>query len=238
MARSVGVTVSAVVVFVGSAFSLLCGAMSIVGSLVTLNPREGRGGVANIPLVLAVEAVFFFGFGGWGLASSVGLIKTKEWARISLLVYAGILVFFSVIGAAVMAIVPYPEDMASDPELPANFMMMLRVGFVLFFAVFAALGGFWIYFFNTRDVKAQFLGWQPVMGYTATGAYEEIPGGGVVAVQRKRPLSITIIAWYLLATSAFGLLFFAIRGIRHPAWIFQCGSWGLRYTGGWGLRFL
>jgi hypothetical protein len=214
--RSVGVTVSAVVVFVGSAFTILCGAALVLGSLATLHSREALGAAANIPLVLAVEAVFFFGFGGWGVASGVGLLKTKEWGRISLLVYAVMLVFFSVVGAAAMAVVPFPEDMASDPNLPANFIVMLRVGFVLFFAVFAALGGFWIYFFNTRDVKAQFLALQPVMGYTATGAYAGIPGGGVGVVQRARPLSITIIAWYLLGTSALAALFFAVRGVRHP----------------------
>ncbi len=59
MARTVGVTVSALVVFIGSAFTILCGALLMLGLLATLHSREGRVAALNIPLVLAVEAGVF-----------------------------------------------------------------------------------------------------------------------------------------------------------------------------------
>lgn len=35
-------------------------------------------------------------------------------------------------------------------------LSVVRFGMALFYGVFAALGGFWLYFFNTRSVKVQF----------------------------------------------------------------------------------
>ena len=35
-------------------------------------------------------------------------------------------------------------------------MPVVRIGMAFFYRVFAALGSFWPYFFNTRSVKAQF----------------------------------------------------------------------------------
>ena len=61
MRRTVGVTVSAVVVFIGSAFTILCGGLLMLGLLATLHSRQAR--VA--PLVLA-----------WFIASFSGICRS------------------------------------------------------------------------------------------------------------------------------------------------------------------
>jgi hypothetical protein len=85
MARSTGITVSAVVVIIGGAFTVLCGAMTLLGSDLVLNSSRAADAPVNLRYILVIEAFIFFGFGGWGLASGIGLIKTKDWARISTL---------------------------------------------------------------------------------------------------------------------------------------------------------
>src|ERR1700736_4002486 len=121
MARSTGITVSAVVVIIGSAFTVLCGAMILVASVLVLISSRAADAPVNLRYVLAIEAVLAFGFGGWGLASGIGLIKTKEWARISTLVYAAILVFISLPAAAIMAFIPLPNTPgANDLNPPFN----------------------------------------------------------------------------------------------------------------------
>jgi hypothetical protein len=176
--------------------------------------------VADLRYILAIEAVTAFGFGGWGLATGIGLIKTKQWARISLLVYAAMLVFFSLPVAVLMAFIPLPNGTgAGDSNLPFNVATITRVFTMLLYGAFAALGGFWLYFFNTSSVKAQFLPQQPVSEPAALpfGA----PIGAPSASHPRRPLSITIIGWYLLIASALTPLFLLLgssfyRGVKFP----------------------
>ena len=40
-------------------------------------------------------------------------------------------------------------------------MAIMRVSMAAIFGLIAALGGFWLYFFNKKSVKAQFLGALP-----------------------------------------------------------------------------
>jgi hypothetical protein len=144
MPRSVGITVSAVVVIIGSAFTILGGAMMVLGSLVLSKPSTAANVPANLGFFVVIEAVMFSGFGGWGLAAGIGLINLKQWARISMLVFAAILVFISLPAAVILVVIPFPNT--NDPNLPSNFMPIMRTGMVLFYAMFAALGCFWLYF--------------------------------------------------------------------------------------------
>jgi hypothetical protein len=210
MPRSTGITVSAIVAIIGSAFALLCGAMMLLGSVFAPNSSHAADAPVNLGYVLIIEAFFAFGFGAWGLASGIGLLKTKEWARISTLVYAAILVVLSVPSALAMALIPLPNTpSANDPNPPFNIMLMVRLGGTLVYALFAALGGYWLYFFNTKKVKAQFRIRQPSteigQSEVASGP-SEISGVRFGPSQHARPLSITIIGWYLIITSAFAVL--------------------------------
>jgi hypothetical protein len=211
MARSTGITVSAILVIIGSAFTVLFGALMLLGSALTLNLGRAADAPVDVRYVLIVESFVFFAFGGWGLASGIGLLKTKEWARVSTLVYAAILLFLSLPAAIAVALVPFPNTpVADDPNHPLNIMLLVRVCGTLLYAMFAALGAYWLYFFNTQKVKAQFRAApQPSTGI----GQAEIPGSpsGMPSVrfgpdQRVRPLSITIIGWYLIIASALAPL--------------------------------
>lgn len=116
-----------------------------------------------------------------------------------MLVFAVLLILFSLPAALVMAFIPLPNT--SAPDLPSNFGSILRVGFVVFYGMFAALGGFWLYFFNRRSVKEQFEGNRP-------GVEVAVPGLPIATPDAKpaRPLSITIIGWFLLVGSALAPL--------------------------------
>ena len=104
MPRSTGITVSAIVATIGSAFTVLSGTLIVLVSVFALNTSSSADALVNLRYVLVIEALVAFGFGGWGLAAGIGLIKTKEWARISTLVYAAILIFFSLPAAVATAI--------------------------------------------------------------------------------------------------------------------------------------
>ncbi len=210
MPRSAGVTVSAVVAIIGSAFTILCGALMLLGSALVSKSSPPANVPINIGALLIVEAAIICGFGAWGLAAGIGLIYLKRWARISISVFAAILVVFSLPGALFIAFIPFPKT--NDPNLPVNFMPLMRAGIALFYAAFAALGGFWLYFFNKGDVKVQFQGMQTVPQSAAGDSFLGAAIPAPISSQPARPLSITIIGWYLLVTSALAPLALLFNG--------------------------
>jgi len=207
MPRSGGVTFSAALVFIGSAFALLCGVFAVLGGLLA-SQRALAADPAGFHSILIIEAVFWFGFGGWGIASGIGLIKTRQWARISMVVFACLLLFVSLPTVAIMAFAPLPKE--SELNLPPGFMTIVRAIVVVWFGLTAALGGFWLYFFNRKSVKAQFQAAPPA----ALGMAAGVPPA--VESPSRRPLSIAIIGWYLLITSALSPLFVLFFGRFFP----------------------
>jgi hypothetical protein len=219
MPRSTAITVSAVLVIICSAFTIVSGAVLALGSAFVSN----SGATAKIPrnfgYILVVEALVVLGFGAWGLASGVGLLHTKQSARISLLIFAAILVFICLPAAVVIAVVPFPNT--HDSNLGPNFLPMLRFGMSLFYAVFAALGGFWLYFFNKQGVKAEFRRQQLAVESLAPAWSLGTPIAVHSGSDGGRPISITIIGWFLLVGAActpLGLLFVhgVFSGVQFP----------------------
>src|SRR5215831_14347850 len=119
------------VVIVGSAFTLLGGAMMVLGSALLSRSSAATNLPMNSGVFLAADAVLSFGFGGWGLASGIGLLYLKRWARISTLVFAGFLLCISLPAAALILLIPLPNS--HDPSLPFNFMSVTRIAMALFY---------------------------------------------------------------------------------------------------------
>lgn len=103
MKRSTGVTLSAVLVFFGSAMALLVG-FFLVAAL-KFAPH------GSIPTPFLRGALIFDGaldlaFVAWGIASGVGLIRLRQWARMSMLVFSGMMIVFSLIPMLIIPFVP------------------------------------------------------------------------------------------------------------------------------------
>jgi len=206
MPRSVGVIISAIIVFIGCAFTILFGAFAIFGALI--GSKLGR--VPNAPphfqTLILVEAIVFLALGGWGIASGIGILNSKEWARISMIVFSVLLVFCFLPSALLMAFIPLPVP--NDPNLPSNFAFAVKIAVCSSFGVLAALGAFWLYFFNKRSVKARFQGREVPVEVAPTPSPVQMPAAIPSARPgaSARPLSITIIGWFLLVGSPLGIL--------------------------------
>jgi len=156
MARSGGVIFSAVLVFLGSTFAVLTGALIVVAGLIAPRSSSEVATPIDFNYFAAIEAAVFFGFGAWGIASGIGLMRIKPWARISMLAFACLLLVGSVSAGVMVAVTRMPVP--NDPIFPASFMLMTRALVVGFYVLLAGLAVFWLYFFNRKIVKAQFLG--------------------------------------------------------------------------------
>ena len=157
MNRPTGVTVLAVLDFLGTGLGVLCAIVSFVGGAFlgsflakvasqSGNAAAGAGAGALIGGVLGVMFLFMamicgvIGFGMWNL---------KEWGRILQIVFAGIGALFQALGLLVA-------------------LTHFRVGRMLWNVVWLAVNGWIIFYLIQPQVKAAF-GQQNSMQATATG---------------------------------------------------------------------
>jgi hypothetical protein len=223
MRRPAGVTIAAIIVLVGSALTLLSAGFMIF--VYTVMPAAGSTPAFTRDAGL-IMAMFMLGLAGWGIATGTNLLQLREWARISMIVFSGLLLVMAVPGLLMMLVMPLPnpppDAFPPGGALPSSqhLMTAVRVVMAVFYALLALLGGWWIYFFNSRPIRGVFRnsatpasGWAP-----AVLAATEIPGAP------KRPVSITIIAYLALVSACM----FPILNILHLPLTFL----GFFFTGG------
>jgi hypothetical protein len=100
MGRPVGVTILAILNFIGAAFCLLAGIVTILGGgfIATMLSQQGSGASGILAGLGAAAGVFIIICGGLGGLVGFGLWKLKEWARIVSIVLVGINGAFQLLG--------------------------------------------------------------------------------------------------------------------------------------------
>jgi hypothetical protein len=99
MERPTGVTIIAVLYFLGTAFLGLCGLLFILGgSMLSTLAKSGGPGSALLAAGGAVVGAIFLVFALIDLAIGIGFIKLQNWARVVAIILTGIAVLFGVIG--------------------------------------------------------------------------------------------------------------------------------------------
>jgi hypothetical protein len=144
----------------------------------------------------------------FGISTGIGLIRLRNWARISALIWGGL-------GIPIAFLMPFaPPPNAAD--LPPGTMQAVRWLMVFIYGVPLIVGIWWLVLFNSKSIKAQFSG---MVSSTDTG----LP-------QKPRcPLPIAVLAWFYIA-SILNLLFLPLIPFRMPVLIFGrvlSGSTGL-----------
>ena len=221
MNRSVGVTVIAILVLIGSALVLGMGALVLIGALAGSagpapnnfpgSPMFFRTFILMIPLIYILPAI-------WGIVTGVGLLQLKNWARISIIVFSVLLLLVGLgagLGSSIFFLTSPP------PTLDRQAVAFVRVFMVLVAAMQIGLGSWWLVFFNRVRVKEQFVarpmfdGYPAQAGYPAPASYHVQPPPGVsVPIAPgvpRRPLSLSIIAWIMLVISVFFPVNVALR---------------------------
>jgi hypothetical protein len=212
MKRSLGVTVIAALELLGSSLTLLMGVLMVV-VMVFLPTRTQQ----NIPLpptalkaLLALTSLLYIFPALWGIASGVGLIRLKNWARISTIVFSVILILIGAFSGLVMLLMPMPAPNGGDPGMTASFRLVMGS----FWLALMGIGIWWAVFFTRTEVRVQFVpsGGLP-FGPSApvVNALSGISLPSVAPQAPARPLSLTIIAWLLLIGCAFIPLSLAMR---------------------------
>lgn len=100
---------------------------------------------ANLP--------WFLGFAGWGLATGIGLVRVWRWARISTLIFSGLLTAFGIVGLVAFLSMP---SVTPTGNLSTGILLAARIVPAFSFMVPTAIGCLCLVFFNRKEVKTYF----------------------------------------------------------------------------------
>jgi len=220
MRRSIGVTVIAVLSLLGSLFMLLMAALMVLLPFLSskVESKESPFSPGFFKLMMLLAALMYLLPAIWGIVTSIGLLRLKEWARISIIVFSVLLILMSGFSALMFLVIPMP--LPPNQPAAANVMSGVHVFMTLFAAGLMGIGIWWLVFFTRAGVKQQFVPVPAVVASATLEAPQPLPGFPVavnVPTVPTRPLSLTIIAWLLLV----GCVFLPISiWLRYPAAIF------------------
>jgi hypothetical protein len=203
--RSASVTAAAVVAILGSLFLLLCCSVAFFGIL----SLKLTGTTAELPPFVRTAALVTQGFMIclclFGIATGIGLIYLRNWARISILTWGGLCVFFGAIGILI-GFFALSSPLPNAPALPAEGMAAVRWILVSIYGLPLLAGIWWLILFSRKSVKAQFAG-------TSGTPDPSLP-------QKPRcPLPIAVLAWFYI-TTILNLLFLPFFHFHVPVLVF------------------
>ena len=198
MKRSAGVTVIAVLSLLGSAFMLLVGGFAVLISL--LAPVSSSPAFRGFPpFFRSMMVLLYVLLTTWGILTSIGLFRLKEWARISILTFSVLLALHGTFTALISLVIP----VRSGPNQAAG-LADVRIFMAGFSLALLSLGVWWLVFFARRKVGEQFAAARAErLALSTPQVFPPTVGPSVVAPlpsSTGRPLSFTILAWWMLAS--------------------------------------
>ncbi len=207
MKRSAGVTVIVILSMFGSLLTFTMGIFMLVVMIVAPVPSSNQipSSLIFIKVIFLLGSLMYLLPAVWGIVTSIGLWRLKNWARISIIVFSVLLILMGGFSGLMTLVVPMPPT--PNGTVDPSVMTGIRISMGAFMLALAGIGVWWLVFFNRSKVKEQFgqasfvlvTGSQLSTNQSSLSALASTNGPGAV----ERPLSIAIIAWLLLIGSLF-----------------------------------
>jgi hypothetical protein len=203
--RSAAVTAAAVVAILSGALLVVGFLIAFLGTLLIKLP----GASSELPPSVRTFGLATQGFviclSLFGVATGIGLICLRKWARISILIWGGFCAFFGVIGIPIALLIPFSPT-PNAPNLPPDSMQAVRWILLAVYSVPLLIGIWWLILFNRKSVKAQF-------------AAQEGSGDLSLPPKPACPLPIALLAWFYIA-SILNLVFLPLLSFHVPLFVF------------------
>ena len=200
MKRPAGVVASAVVLALVSLFQIVMA----LGMALAAAIDQDKGLVAAqsaaatpaaplpswMPVLMYGMGVFFLLLAAWGIATTIGVYRLRHWARYSILIIGGCMaVFFSIYTLLMLVLMAVPVSIPATPAAPdphaTEAIYKITMGILAFLcALGAAIGVWWLVYFNRKSVRAVFAG----------------PAGELA--ESRRPLLVSVYAVFCLIAFA------------------------------------
>src|SRR5271154_1325713 len=210
------VTAAGVVAIIFSALGVLLGLLVEVSMFVAPRLRTSEGAPGMPPGTLAaVEVFWLFGLAVavFGFFTGIGVLRRRNWARITMIVWGGIMAVLSAISIPVILIVfnSLPTALPNGAEA-GPFMGFLKVFMVLFYGIPLGIGIWWLVLFTRPRVAAAFTAPIVAAGYPPTMDVSGFPlpepaVAPSISPKAVCPLPLMIFAGFLVFSSVCMILF-------------------------------
>jgi len=127
-------------------FAIVGSALAAFGLLMFDYQTGGHGEMGSF---YHYNLIWFLGFAAWSFGTGIGLLRAWRWARISTLIFSGLLAAVGILG--VVAFLSMPAGNVSG-----GMLLAIRTLSTLFFMSPIALGCSLLVFFSRKEVKAYF----------------------------------------------------------------------------------
>ena len=168
---------------------------------------------ANFLLLFSIGTSLFMALlATWAIFTIVGLLRLRNWGRISVLIIGGCLAAtcgLAAAGLVISLIVSSTWNQPGNlpPNLPPHFAAFMFASIAFFYACLAAIGIWWLVYFNRRKVKAFFVS-PAVNAYSQPTPYSYPIDSTYTAPQLIKPgrfanvpVGIVILACFFLLSS-------------------------------------
>jgi len=201
MKRAGDVTAAAIVLFFGSGLMVLMAVAMIVGAAVTSLPPEQRAMQFILPIFYALAAA-------WGIATGIGILQLRPWARISAFAMSAMTILFTVCGGIGLMLVPMV--LKQDPNVPAEAIRIVVFVGLIGLGIPLAIAIWWLVLFTRARVRVEFATRGAATVSSATQgtaiATDLAPAFAAAASAPEMPISIRVIALFILITAPCALM--------------------------------
>jgi hypothetical protein len=178
---SVAVLISGILAILGSGFAILVSAFTLAALYLIPLPPTAPVTPSYVRSIASVSMLIFLGIAVFGIFAGIGLIRLNNWARISILIFSGLTVFFGGTALLVVLAIPFPINPSGPPVDPGA----VKAVVLLVYGIPVLISIWWLVLFNFKETKAQF-----------AGTPSEISVGASAAP--TSPLAVQIIAVFFL----------------------------------------
>ncbi len=207
------VTAAAVVAIIFGLLGVSFGALVEVSLLVFPSIQPQQGQQAMPPGAVAISQVlwlFLIAISVFGIFVGAGVIRRRNWARISILIWACFMTLTCALAIPAMFFLfsMMPSMMPGDANI-GPVMSVIKWVSVLFYSVPLAVGIWWLVLFTRTRVAIAFTGpATPAPALDASGF--PLPETPVLTQRQMKPtcpLPLAILSWFFIA-SAFSTILF------------------------------
>jgi len=190
---SASIIAAAVVAMVGSLLFSLSSVAALAGILFFPRPDSAQDlqpfvKTISIGMTVVMICVSIFGF-----ATGIGLLRLKNWGRISAIVWSGFCIFFGVVGIPIALLMPF-DQLPNALAVGSGFPLFLRLFLLVFYGVPLGIGVWWLILLNRKNIKAKFV--------------SEVASSSLTADTRpRRSVAITVLAWFFIGSTANVVLY-------------------------------
>ena len=149
---SASITVAAILAIAGSALALISIFFAALGMAMMRSAASVPALPPAVQAVTTVSLLLFAGLAVFGIFTGVGLLRLKNWARISILVFSGLATAVSSLTIIFATFLPIPAAPEAGPAMGA----FIKVFIMIFYGIPLGIGIWWVILFTRKKISDQF----------------------------------------------------------------------------------